>query len=113
MTGNIPQQARRILPIILKFKGEIETLYKDQLDKVYLYGSYARGQAHTDSDVDILLVLHSMESPFAEISRTSDITFNYLYDHELNITVVPTTTERFEQEDIGLYRIIKREGLLL
>lgn len=113
MRNSFPIQTRKILPIIMKFKEEMDSLYKDNLDKMYLYGSYARGEAHPDSDVDILLVLHSMESPYAEISHTSDITYKYLFDHELNITLVPTTTERFDREDIGLYRNVKREGFVL
>ncbi len=41
-----------------KIKQEIVTLLKNsQLDKVFLFGSYANGNAHEESDVDLLVIL--------------------------------------------------------
>ncbi len=41
-----------------KIKQEIITLLKNsQFDKVFLFGSYANGNAHEESDVDLLVIL--------------------------------------------------------
>ncbi len=41
-----------------KIKQEITTLLKNlKLDKVLLFGSYAYGEVHNDSDVDLLVIL--------------------------------------------------------
>ena len=42
----------------LKTKQEIINLLKNhKLDKVFLFGSYAHGEAHDESDVDLLVIL--------------------------------------------------------
>ena len=38
-------------------RAALERLYGDRLVKVILYGSHARGEAHEESDVDVLFVL--------------------------------------------------------
>lgn len=45
------------------FKKEIEKLYGKRLKKVILYGSYARGDATEDSDIDLLIVLEGKSNP--------------------------------------------------
>ncbi len=113
MQTTITQQAKEILPTLLKFKKEISDLYQKKLNRLILYGSYARGDTHEFSDVDILLVLNDMESPYTEIGFTSDLTFNYFYDYDLYISLVPTTVERFDKGEISLYHNIKNEGIEL
>ncbi|MBE9260637.1 nucleotidyltransferase domain-containing protein, partial [Dolichospermum sp. LEGE 00246] len=43
--------------ILEKVKGFLQKTYQENLDKVILFGSRARGDYHSDSDVDILIVL--------------------------------------------------------
>ncbi|MFM5982893.1 MAG: nucleotidyltransferase domain-containing protein, partial [Sphaerospermopsis kisseleviana] len=43
--------------ILEKVKAFLQKTYQDNLDKVILFGSRARGDHHADSDVDILIVL--------------------------------------------------------
>ncbi|MFN0014530.1 MAG: nucleotidyltransferase domain-containing protein [Saprospiraceae bacterium] len=42
-------------------KAELQRLYGDRLAKVILYGSYARGDFHEESDIDFLVVLKDVE----------------------------------------------------
>lgn len=51
-----------------ELKGELQRLYGPRLAGLYLYGSYARGTARPDSDIDVLVVLEGLVSPGAEIS---------------------------------------------
>ncbi|WP_413039015.1 nucleotidyltransferase domain-containing protein [Roseofilum sp. SID1] len=47
-----------------KLKEYLQSLYQDNLDKVILFGSEARGEADIDSDIAILIVL---KTPFVYV----------------------------------------------
>jgi predicted nucleotidyltransferase len=42
-------------PILKRFRAGLDKLYGDRIERVVLFGSRARGDAHEDSDYDILL----------------------------------------------------------
>ena len=65
------------------FKTDLQKLYKEQMVGLILYGSYARNEAKEFSDVDILVVLKTMKSPYEEIHKMSDINYEYLEQHEI------------------------------
>jgi type I restriction enzyme S subunit len=48
-------------------------IYGERLKGVYLYGSYARGEADEESDVDVLVVLDDFEQYGREIDRTGQL----------------------------------------
>jgi len=88
-------------------------LYGDRFVELILFGSYARGKSHSESDVDVLVVLKNMESPYKEIDFMADVKAEYLYNHEMVISTIPTTADRFYNTQIPLYQNIKREGIIL
>ena len=42
-------------------------------EKIILFGSYARGEANEDSDLDFLVIEHSLQSQRAEMVRLRDV----------------------------------------
>lgn len=66
---------------------DLKSVYGDRLKKVVLYGSWVRGDAHPESDVDIMVVLDRVDSWAEERDRMDDV----LWKHSLeNSTVVST-----------------------
>ncbi|MCK4805184.1 MAG: nucleotidyltransferase domain-containing protein, partial [Spirochaetes bacterium] len=51
------------------FKREIKKIYGEQLVDVILFGSWARGTADIDSDIDLLIVLQGEIMPGKEIDK--------------------------------------------
>ena len=105
---------KSIQPILTDLKASLQTLYGERLASLILFGSYARNQAHEESDIDILLVLKDSEiSPFTEIDHISDITFQLLLDKGKVIQVVPTNVDKYENQLNPLYIQIKEQGVAL
>jgi len=58
--------------ILGELRQALEALYGERLKGLYLFGSYARGDAEPGSDVDVAVVLEGEVDPFAEIDVTGD-----------------------------------------
>jgi uncharacterized protein len=74
--------------LMVRLKRELEALYADRLRGVYLYGSFARGDQESDSDVDVLVVLDRIEAYGAEIDRTSEMISSLSLQNNLSLSRV-------------------------
>ena len=72
---------------------ELRRLYGDRLVKVMLFGSRARGDAHSESDLDLLVVLREMTSPWEELQRMDDLLWRFSIQHALTVSALPVTEE--------------------
>jgi type I restriction enzyme S subunit len=89
-------------------------LYGERLEGLWLFGSRARGEAHAESDVDVLVVLRDEEiKPVAEAERTSDIALDAAIEHDVALSLVHATAEAFHRRERALYRHIARDGVAL
>jgi predicted nucleotidyltransferase len=102
-----------ITPILNELKQELQELYGDRLVRLILFGSHARGEANSDSDIDLLAVLKSPVSQFQEISYTSELCIKILLDYNELVSIVPMSEDRFNAKDVALLRNIAREGIEL
>lgn len=76
-----------------------------------LYGSYARGTFHPESDVDVLVVLAGPIKPGAEISRMSPVVSEICLEHDLLISILPVTAETLEREPDVFFDQVRREAV--
>ena len=97
--------------LIADFKAAVTGLYGDRLAKVILYGSYARGDAHEESDVDFLVVLKDENiSVYREIDRMNDAVFDISLKFNKMISFVPGTISKLNQSRMPLYNSVREEG---
>ncbi|HBR00201.1 MAG TPA: hypothetical protein DD761_17080 [Cyanobacteria bacterium UBA11691] len=70
---------------IKKLKEYLQSLYQDNLDKVILFGSEARGEADIDSDIAILIVLKTpfVYVVFSPYHSAKHCIFEFLVDSRL------------------------------
>jgi uncharacterized protein len=59
--------------VLRKLKEGLADLYGEKLSSVILFGSFARGEASEDSDIDVLIVLKGSFDPREERKPTLDI----------------------------------------
>ncbi len=59
--------------LLAELKAEMEEVYGTRLKGIYLFGSRAREEGQSESDVDVLLVLDAIQHYGAEIERTGEL----------------------------------------
>lgn len=111
MPNQIPGESEFILPILSSFKKKASDIYGQRLKKVILYGSWARGRATHNSDIDLMIVLSDMESAFTEIDRLNDIKFNIGLEYEVYISTNPVSEDSFSNSDLPIFKNVIREGI--
>lgn len=75
---------------------DLNTLYGDRLRRVLLFGSWARGDAHPESDIDLLVVLDRVESSWAERKRMDEILWRHSYENDAVVTAFPVSEPELE-----------------
>ncbi len=56
---------KQVIKLVQVYKQAILPIYKDA--KVYLYGSYSKGTAHQDSDIDVAVVVPHIEGDWFSV----------------------------------------------
>lgn len=74
--------------LMAELKDGLAVLYGMRLKGVYLYGSYARHEAHHESDVDVLIVLDEIPTYTAEIERTGELISSLSLQHGVSVSRV-------------------------
>jgi predicted nucleotidyltransferase len=97
--------------ILAELRSQLEELYGARLIHLVLYGSQARGDAMSGSDVDVLVVLAGPVDPATEIERVTPITAVLSLEYDIVISCVYISEERYIQENRPLLLNVRREGI--
>ncbi len=104
-------------PQIKKLLKELKTglvrVYGGQLDAVYLYGSYARGDNKADSDLDVLVVLSDFQRRAAEVRRISQLIGDLSLDFEITVSPLFMRESEWKADKFPLLRNVKKEGVAI
>ena len=101
----------KIKEILKEFKEEIEKLYGKRLKAIILYGSWARGEAKDESDIDLLIVLKGKVVPGKEIDRMIDIITEINLKYGALISIYPVSEEDYSTVNSPLLINVRREGM--
>lgn len=88
----------------------LRRLYGRRLRRVLLFGSWARGDADEESDLDLLVVLAEVQSPFTEIRRMSDLLWELTERHGIVVSAVPVVERDFERSPTAFLARVRAEG---
>lgn len=94
-----------------EFKQALQRLYAGRLRDVVLYGSWARGEATADSDIDVVVVLSGNVTPGAEIDRMIEIITDVNLRNGVLISVYPVSERDYIGLNSPLLLNVRREGV--
>ena len=100
-----------ITQVLEDFKKEIGELYGRRLKGIILYGSWARGEATEDSDIDILVVLGGRVVPGEEIDRMIDIITEMNLRYSVLLSVFPVSETDYYSLNSPLLLNVRRDGI--
>ena len=100
--------------IAKEYKAKLQKLYGDELAELILFGSYARNNYHNESDIDFAIVLRNSNiRPAAEILRTSQISAQLFLKYGIPISSLHVSLNKKQTSQQGVYRNIRKEGILI
>jgi predicted nucleotidyltransferase len=97
-------------PVLTRFRQALDEVYGDNLARVVLFGSRARGDARPGSDYDIAVFLNSPGSFNDEATRLATIETEILYDTGAVINAMPFQADAYRHRT-GLMSELRRDGL--
>ncbi|MCF2501150.1 MULTISPECIES: nucleotidyltransferase domain-containing protein [Dyadobacter] len=110
-TKGIPKE---ISALSQEFVSKVSQLYGKRLNKVILFGSYARGEQHEESDVDYMVVLNDEEiRSYNEINMLAPISSDLGMKYGFWISAIPYTNNKLFFGETPLGKNVIREGIEL
>ena len=98
------------------FIQEVKGLLGERLKKVILYGSYARGDFHKNSDIDIMLLTDLDDKEIEEYrDKVSEIAFNSELEKEIYISPIIKNIDKYNARInvVPFYMNVHKEGVEL
>ena len=87
-------------------------MYGENIKKVILYGSYVRGEATRDSDIDILVLIDQSLNPFEVRESLSDLLFDILLDEGELVSVIAVPENLYENYNSPFMLNVRKEGVI-
>lgn len=102
-----------IKPILSQLCDYLKSTYQHNLKQVILFGSEARGDAKSESDIDVLIVLEKPFNYYQEVHKIGEFISNLCLEYDRLVSCCFITEEQLKNEDNAFYRNIKKEGIKL
>ncbi len=97
-----------------RYRRALHERFADRLREVRLFGSYARGEARADSDVDLLVLIDDLT--WREAIEAIDLGTEEEYGSGVLLAPIPRSTADFERSramETGFARDVERDGVVL
>ncbi len=110
---NLPDNIRDLLQ---KYISGVIDAYDIHVRKIILFGSYARGDFDSDSDIDIMVLVDYPREDIGKIrSKMSDISFELSYDNNIEINPLIQNEDFFTKwiRSYPFYNNVANEGVEL
>ena len=92
---------------------DLGLLYGDRLQRVLLFGAWARGEGAEEADIEIVVVLADLRSRWEELHHMDDVLWRHAERAGLAVVAVPVTAEQWAAPDNPLLRRAAAEAVQL
>ena len=109
----MPKNIRKTINDFIK---EVKEMLGDRLNKIILYGSYAKGDYTKNSDIDIMILTDFNDKEIEEYrDKISDIAFNIELEKEIYISPIIKNIDKYNARVnvIPFYMNVEKEGVEL
>lgn len=76
-------------PILRRFRAALDAVYGERVERIVLYGSRARGEAHRESDYDVAVFLRDLSDRRAENRRLQEVSSRLFEETGEDIQAIP------------------------
>ena len=100
--------------IIYKFSQELKQILGDNLAKVIVYGSYARGDYRDNSDVDIMILVKMSDEEIKAVKNDIyDLAFDVEMSTGIELSPIIKNEKQYEYwvDTLPFYRNVRNEGM--
>jgi uncharacterized protein len=115
LVGALPPLNPTVQALLAVYRRQLEEHLGERLVKLTLFGSYARGQARADSDIDVAVVLDRINRP-ADRVLPMELAGDLIAEHGLVIAPLVLSVSELEllhrREDL-LAENLDREGIAI
>ena len=96
-----------------QLKHHLRSHYGERLVEVVVFGSVARGEDTSESDVDLLVVLRDPVDRYAESGPLADMMVDMMAQHNAFVTPIVFSEEEYRTANWPLLRNVRAEGVSL
>ncbi|MDO9287154.1 MAG: nucleotidyltransferase domain-containing protein [Thermodesulfovibrionales bacterium] len=97
--------------ILSKLKNGLAEIYGSRLHTLNVYGSYARNEGVSGSDIDVALVLDDFEDSWTEIECTGALVSRISLEHNVVISILPIRERHWKERQSPLLINIRKESV--
>lgn len=89
----------------------LKEIYGGRLRGVQMFGSWARGDAHPESDIDLLVILDRVDSWLDESRRVDELLWRHSLENSTIVSAVIVSQTEFDRADEPLLIRVAAEGV--
>ncbi len=93
--------------------GDLRRLYRARLRQVILFGSWARGDAHPESDIDLLVVLDQVADRWQELRNLDQVLWRHSYQNDTVVSALVVADWELANTATPTLIRARNEGLVL
>lgn len=112
----MPKIPINIKKAINEFLVKMKDILGNKIKKIILYGSYARGDYNSSSDVDIMILTNMNDKEIEEIREVvSDVLFEIQIEDDVYISPIIKNIDNYNTKTgfVPFYMNVKKEGVEL
>ena len=107
------QNNENIESILESFTQKVKQIYDTRLEKIILYGSYARGTQNIDSDIDIIVILKNIDTSHEKVGVIGALITEMKEQFNVLISMIPVTFQRYSESQRLFYKNVRKEGIVI